>query len=118
MRGVKRYIFSSLGVLFLFALSLVLFRSSGTPVTDALFFTGAISASLGILAVLSARGEFSSLGYILSRAVGMLVPGTEYKHETLYDYKKRKSEERGAPPYPLVLIGVILIVCSLMMLVS
>lgn len=116
MRGKKGNILSALGVLLLFVLSLYLFRSSVTPLADSLFFTGAISTSFGILLYLSSRGELSSLGYIISHGLGMLMPAADYKHETLYDYKKRKSEESTPPLYPLIFIGMALTVSSLVLL--
>ena len=116
MRGKKGNILSALSVLLLFVLSLYLFRSSVTPLADSLFFTGSISTSFGILLYLSSRGELSSLGYIISHGLGMLFPGTESKHETLYEYKTRKSEEHSPPLYPLIFIGMALTVSSLVLL--
>lgn len=112
----KKNILSTLGVSLLFILARFLFRSSGSPTSDALFFTGAISISVGILTYLSSRGELSTLGYIISRGVGMLIPRADHKHETFYEYKTRKSEEHSPPPYRLVFIGTALAVSSLVAL--
>ena len=112
MKGVYKYLVGVGGAFILFLFSLLIFSPSGRGVSDALFFTGGITASVGALLVLFEIGELDSLCYIFTRGLSLLVPSFRHNRETFYDYKKRRLAKRREPPYYIVFLGLSVVFAS------
>lgn len=73
---------------------------------DAVTLPGLMLFFLGALVVLANAGAFDGLGYVLSTAVKMLIPGRALSMESYRDYVTRKREEGNRGYGFLMIVGV------------
>lgn len=83
---------------------------------DSCFLPGFLSLASGLLIWLGNEGSFDGVGYALSHAVNMLLPGAQHKGETYKDYLARV---RGKEPLGfsfLLIVGLVFIAVSMIFL--
>lgn len=96
---------------FVYALKQNIFQLSGADVyrvlSDACFLPGIFVLFLGLLMWLSKEGAMDGVGFVLSRAVHLLIPGGGLRHETYGEYVERKRGKRTGSVVFLVITGAI-----------
>lgn len=61
---------------------------------DAFTIPSVVMVMVGVMVWLASEGTFDMISYGLKRGLKTLIPFSKQEHETFYDYKKRKVENR------------------------
>lgn len=61
---------------------------------DGFTLPGVLFLALGCMIWISAQGALDGIGYVVSYAVKMLIPGKKEEQERYYDYVERRREKR------------------------
>ncbi len=81
--------------------------------SDACFLPGILVLFLGLLMWLSKEGAMDGVGFVLSRAVHLLIPGGGLKHETYGEYVERKRGKRSGSVLFMIITGAVFTVVGL-----
>lgn len=71
---------------------------------DAFTIPGLVLVMVGALMAVSNEGALYGLGYVVSYAVKILVPGKRHEHERYYEYVQRKKEQGQVKGYGFLFV--------------
>lgn len=83
---------------------------------DAFTFPGALLILVGLLLAVSNEGALDGIGYVLSYAVKMLIPGKHGQSKRYYDYVEEKRSKRVKGYGFLFIVGGISMAVALVFL--
>ena len=81
--------------------------------SDAFFLPGVLLVLSGLLMWLSKEGTLDGVGFVLSRAIHLLIPTAGLQRETYGEYVERKRGKRSGSFGFLIIVGAVSVAVSL-----